>query len=175
MKGWLYDWDNKQKECKIEIIMKSLPEQQVMSIRRVVPDYYHESFLWKEFAEAFGNTGNTGSRGKQESFSIYHDLDYRETQVDIEICVVMDHLQIPMKRNDFIYRQIEKVDMAACFIIYGPYENISLAYKEFAYWLEQHEEYQMQGENRQICHVSMCDTQNPEEYITELQIPLRLL
>ncbi|PXV87809.1 DNA-binding transcriptional MerR regulator [Lachnotalea glycerini] len=169
MQGWLYDLNNQGKKLNIEIIMKSLPMQHVMSIRRIVPDYYYESMLWQEFGEVFNNVRNVD---KLQSFSIYHDLDYREKDVDIEICVVVDQFDLFTENKDIIYRQIEKVDMAACFMIYGPYENISLAYKEFACWLERHNEYQMQGENRQVCHVSMCHTNNPEEYITELQIPL---
>jgi DNA-binding transcriptional MerR regulator len=169
MQGWLYDLDNQGKKLNIEIIMKSLPMQHVMSIRKIVPDYYYESLLWAEFGEALSGVRNVD---KLQSFSIYHDLDYREKDVDIEICVVADYSDIPIKNKDVIYRQIKKVDMAACFMIYGPYNNISHAYKEFAFWLEQHNEYQMQGENRQVCHVSMCHTNNPDEYITELQIPL---
>ncbi|WP_312650059.1 MerR family transcriptional regulator [Aminipila sp.] len=169
MQGLLYDLDNQGKKLNIEIIMKSLPMQHVISIRRIVPDYYCESLLWEEFGVVLKNIKNVD---KLQSFSIYHDFDYREKDVDIEICVVVDHSDIPMENKDVIYRQIKKVDMAACFMIYGPYDNISLAYKEFAYWLEQHNEYQMQGQNRQVCHVSMCHTKNPEEYITELQIPL---
>lgn len=170
MQGWLCDLSNQDKKLNIEIIMKSLPMQHVMSIRRIVPDYYSESLLWKEFGEVFNHVKNAD---KLQSFSIYHDLDDREKDVDIEVCVVVDPMEIPLESKDVIYRQIEKVDMAACFMVYGPYETISLAYKEFAYWLEQHEEYEMQGENRQICHVTMCHTDNPEEFITELQIPLR--
>lgn len=169
MRGWLYDLDNQGKKLNIEIIMKSLPMQHVISIRRIVPDYYHESLLWEEFAEVFENVR---SLDKLQSFSIYHDLDYREKDVDIEICVTAASSDLPMGNRGVICRQIEKVDMAACFMIYGPYDNIRLAYKEFASWLEQHREYYMRGENRQVCHVSACHTSNQEEYITELQIPL---
>lgn len=169
IQGLLSDLDNQERELTIEIIRKALPMQHVMSIRRIVPDYYYESILWKEFGEVLNNVRNVD---KLQSFSIYHDLDYREKDVDIELCVVAEELNIPVKNKEVIYRQVEKVDMAACFMIYGPYDNISRAYKEFAYWLEQHNEYQMHGENRQVCHISWCHTKNPEEYITELQIPL---
>lgn len=169
IQGLLSDLDNQERELTIEIIRKALPMQHVMSIRRIVPDYYYESILWKEFGEVLNNVRNID---KLQSFSIYHDLDYREKDVDIELCVVAEELNIPVKNKEVIYRQVEKVDMAACFMIYGPYDNISRAYKEFAYWLERHNEYQMHGENRQVCHISWCHTKNPEEYITELQIPL---
>ncbi len=169
MRSLLYDWDNQGKKTNIEITLKPLPSHQVISIRKVVPDYYSESMLWKEFGQILKDVKNIG---KLQSLSIYHDLDDREKDVDIEVCIVTDSTDIHVDSDTVIYRQLPKVEMAACFIIYGPYENISIAYREFAYWLEKHNEYQMHGENRQICHVSMCHTNNPEEFITELQIPL---
>ena len=43
--------------------------------------------------------------------------------------------------------------------IKGPYENISLAYRKFAHWLELHPEYRMGGPKRQICHISPLNTE----------------
>lgn len=169
IKGLLNDLENEDRKLNIVIHMKQLPMQHVISLRRVVPDYYCESLLWKEMSAVLKNVPNIESL---QSFSIYHDLDDREEEVDIEICVVTDNRMIQIEDDTIIYRQIKGVDMAACFVVYGPYSNISKAYKEFAYWLEQHREYRMAGENRQICHRSMCHTNNPDEYITELQIPL---
>ncbi len=169
IEGLLYDLENQNREIDFDITLKSLPMQQVISMRRTVADYYCEGEMWKEFQSLFKNIKNAD---KLQSFSIYHDLDYREKDVDIEICVVIDKLSITEDHANIICRQISQVEVAACFIVYGDYTNIGNAYKKFAYWLEQHKEYKMQGENRQICHVSLCHTDNPTEYITELQIPL---
>lgn len=169
IKGFLYDLENAGSNLDIDINLKQLPMQQVVSMRKILPDYYAESQLWKEFGQKFRKTKDIQ---KLQSFSIYHDLDYREKDVDIEICIVTDDMDICSNKNDVIFRQIEQVDLAACFMIYGPYTNIGKAYKEFAYWLEQHQEYRMQGENRQVCHISQCQTDNPNEYVTEMQIPL---
>lgn len=170
IQGLLYDLNNQEKKLNIDITLKSLPMQQVVSMRKIVPDYYCESMMWQEFGACLKNIKNVD---KLQSFSIYHDLDYREKNVDIEICVVLENQNLLKKMKGCSCRMVEQVDVAACFMVYGPYSNISKAYKEFAYWLEQHKEYQMQGENRQVCHVSACQTQNEEEYITEMQIPLQ--
>lgn len=167
IQGFLADLDNQEKKLNIQVVMKRIPSYHVVSIRRVMENYFCEGQLWQELGEALGGLANE----KTYSFSIYHDLDYREEDVDIEVCVEAGE-DYKLKEDSLIYRQVESVPMAACFMIYGPYSNISVAYKEFAYWLEQHPAYRMAGENRQICHVSMCHTQNPEEYVTELQIPL---
>lgn len=170
IQGYLTDLNNQDKKLNIQIIMKQIPMQHVMSLRRIMPDYYCEGLLWSELGECLNKNENIASNA---SFSIYHDLDYREQEVDIEVCVVTEKEFINIRNTNIIFRQVDAVNMAACFMIYGPYSNISVAYKEFAFWLEQHPEYCMAGENRQICHASMCDTTNPEEYITELQIPLK--
>jgi effector-binding domain-containing protein len=54
----------------------------------------------------------------------------------------------------------------------GDYANISGAYRKFAFWLEKHSVYRMGGPTRQICHVSPQNTDNSEEYVTEILIPL---
>ena len=33
----------------------------------------------------------------------------------------------------------------------------------------------MSGPNRQICHVSPVETNNPEEYLTEILVPLEIV
>lgn len=172
LEGLLYDLDNQDKEVGIDIILKSLPMQQVISMRKTVPDYYCEGLMWKELQALFKDVRNTANI---KSFSIYHDIDYREQDVDIEICVVTDRVDLTKCNKEIISRQVPAIEIAACFMIYGPYSNISKAYKEFAYWLDRHKEYSMQGENRQICHVSACDTDNPKDYITEMQIPLKVI
>ena len=169
IQGYLSDLKNTNKRLDIQILMKTVPEQHVISLRKVVPNYYSEALLWEEIGHRLSTL--KGFEACQ-SFSIYHDLDDREQDVDIEVCIVVDK-ELSDRPEGLISRQVERVDMAASFMIYGPYRNISIAYKEFAFWLEQHSEYSMAGENRQICHVSMCHTTNPEEYITELIIPLK--
>lgn len=169
IQGMLSDLEQNQKPLEIEIMLKSLPMQHVLSMRRVVANYYCEGALWEEFGKYL-----LPMKGIEhmQCFSIYHDLDYREENVDIEICIVPPLEETVIGCKEIIYRQVEEVDMAACFLVYGPYSNISRAYQEFAFWLERHPEYHMSGENRQICHVAANRTENPAEYVTELQIPL---
>lgn len=170
IQGYLADLNSRDRKLNIQIIMKQLPLQHVLSLRRIVPNYYCEAALWQEMGKSLGDMKNPEA---MQSFSIYHDTDYKEQDVDIEICIVTEKERLGAC-TDLIYRQLEQVNQAACFMIYGPYSNIGPAYREFAFWMEQHPEYQMTGENRQICHVSACQTSNPEEYITELQIPLKI-
>ncbi len=167
LRASLYDLERQQLHLNTQIVIKSLPACHVFSVRKVVPDYFHECELWQELEEKMPDAEGLSC------FSIYHDFDYKEQDVDIEACVVEDGTY-RSKRSDIVKRQVTAVAHAACFMVYGPYENIGVAYREFGMWLAEHPEYQMCGQNRQICHVSACNTNNPAEYVTELQVPIEI-
>ena len=162
--------ENHAVESDITLVLKKIPTQNVISYRKTVKDYFCESQMWAEFTElVVGSEINASSK----CFSLYHDRDYREEDVDIELCVVVDEKMENLPEG-LKYRQVEGCEHAVSMIIRGPYDNISPAYRKFAYWLENHPEYKMAGPNRQICYVCGADTDNPEEYVTELLIPLEM-
>lgn len=153
----------------ITLVLKSIPDMDVVSYRKTVADYFCEGKLWEEFAKLI-SMGNIPQKG--ESFSLYHDSDYREKDVDIELCLAgsWDYAKIP---EGLVHRQVIGCERAVSILVKGPYENISRAYYKFAHWLDDHEGYTMDGPTRQICHVSPENSDNPEEYVTEILIPLK--
>ena len=149
------------------VSIKSIPSYQVFSLRRVVPDYYAEGQLWQEMS-AYADANDIPV--SSETFTIYHDSDYREKDVDIEICA-------PVTRSgecigEFAYRITEPVPIMACTMIYGPFEKIADAFLAFAGWLQEHNQYKMSGQTRQIVHRGPWNEESPEKYLTEIQIPL---
>ena len=149
------------------VAIKSIPGYQVFSLRRRVPDYYAEGQLWKEMS-AFAADNNIIL--SHNTFTVYHDKDYREKDVDIEICAPV----APMGKdaNGFTYRHTEPVSTMASTMVYGSFENIAGAYLAFAGWLQEHSQYRMTGPNRQIVHRGPWDEESPANYLTEIQIPL---
>lgn len=157
-------------EDKVQIVLKKLEAVDVISYRKTVKNYYCEGQMWGELMEMLIPVGYDYN---SKAFSLYHDLDYREEDVDIELCV---EIQKPVNNlpEGLVHRQVIGCEYAASLIIYGPYSNISAAYRKFAFWLERHPEYKMCGANRQIAHVSPYDTDNEEDYVTEILIPLEI-
>lgn len=155
----------------ITIVLKEIPDKDVISYRKTVPNYFCEGAMWGELT---GLLKPLGFDESNECFSLYHDRDYREENVDIELCVVPQKMleQIP---DGLVHRQVVGCKEAVSILVKGPYENISVAFRKFAYWLEKHPEYKMSGPNRQICHVSPVETNNPEEYLTEILVPLEIV
>ena len=149
------------------VTIKSIPGIQVLSLRRILPDYYGEGLLWKEMSD-FAEANRIPI--SPETFSLYHDQEYKETQVDVEICA-------PVKKSgkdtgDFIFRFIEPVPVMACTMVYGHFSNIAGAYLSFAEWLQKNERYQMTAPSRQIVHRGPWNEDNPKNFLTEIQIPL---
>lgn len=149
------------------ISIKSIPSYQVLSLRRVVPDYYAEGLLWKEMS-SFADKNDISI--SDNTFTIYHDTDYREENVDIEICAPVT--QMGKAINGFTYQYTEPVSMMACTMVYGPFENIAGAFLSFAGWLGEHNQYKMTGQSRQIVHRGPWNEETPDKFLTEIQIPL---
>lgn len=108
------------------VSIKSVPAYQVFSLRRVVRDYYAEAELWKEmsdFAEKhkFPVSDNT--------FTIYHDTEYKENDVDIEICAPA--VQMGKDSDEFRYRMTEPVPVMAYTFDIEDYRTILEAPKPY--------------------------------------------
>lgn len=154
-------------EMHYNVSLKSIPEYQVLSLRRIIPSYYAEGELWQELSSFATQNKITLSNN---TFSIYHDKEYKEQNVDVELCVPVKKTGINI--GEFIYRIIEPVPIMACTMVYGEFSNIAGAYFAFAEWLQKNSQYHMMGENRQIVHRGPWNESDPNKYLVEIQIPL---
>jgi DNA-binding transcriptional MerR regulator len=157
-----------------QVSMKSIPSYSVLSLRKIMPDYYAEGQMWEELSN-FAAKENLQFSQNTATFSIYHDLEYREQNVDIELCVPVKNFGLHKDKGYFTYRTTEPIPNMACTMVYGDFSNIAGAYLSFAQWLEQNNQYQMSGPTRQIVHYGSWNESNPENYVTEIQIPLLTL
>jgi len=149
------------------VTIKSTPSYKVLSLRKVIPNYYAEGELWKEMSE-FVDENNISI--SNNTFSIYHDTEYKERDVDVELCALVDKTGENM--NGFVYRNTEPIPIMACTMVYGEFKNIANAFLAFANWLQKHNQYKMTGQSRQIVHRGPWNETNPDKYLTEIQISL---
>lgn len=156
-------------EIHYNVSIKAIPSYQVFSLRRIVPDYYAEGQMWKEMS-IFAKEHNISV--SNETFTIYHDVEFKDKDVDIEVCAPVE--QMGKNAGDFCFRNTEPVPIMASTAVYGPFENIAGAYHAFANWLGEHNKYKIIGQSRQIVHRGPWNEQCPDKYLTEIQIPLEL-
>ncbi|MCK9199130.1 MAG: effector binding domain-containing protein [Bacilli bacterium] len=160
---------DKNKMC-YEVLIKSIPSYEVLSLRRVIKNYYCEEDLWQEIMRY---TKDNKIKLLDDSFSIYHDEECKESFVDVELCCLVDKKGNNYK--DYIYKDTESILNMACMMVYGDFSNISKAYFSFAKWLQKNSKYEMQGPTRQIVHRGPWNEKDPQKYLIELQIPLKII
>ncbi len=152
------------------VTIKSIPSYSVISLRRKVSSHFDEGTLWSELMDFVHQEHIEFDRSSQNNVAIYHDDEHLDSYVDIEVCLIVKRLG--KDKDAFTYRTLENIDKMACMMVYGPYENIAGAYFSFVDWLDKNHPYTMGSPSRQVTIIDHEDTDNPEEYLTEIQIPL---
>lgn len=150
-----------------DVEVKALPEVKVLSLCQVIPSYDKEGMLWERLGGFMAENGVSGEAG---GYSIYHDDEYKESDVRVEIAAPVRELG--ESRGDFVYKTLPAIPLAGTVRFSGPYEGYSKAMEKLASWLEE-SGYQFDGNVRGLAVASPSDTASPEDYMTELQVPVR--
>lgn len=158
--------EDDQLMLKYDVILKQLEGKKVAAIRDIIPDYSKQHNLWRELMEYLGKHS---AKMIPTCMAIYYDPGYKESDVDIEVmsCIASD---IPESDRVKI-KGLPKIENAACVVHKGSYEKVSMAYNALLRWIEENG-YKVSGPNRELYLEGEWSTSNPEEYITEIQIPV---
>lgn len=151
-----------------DVELKALPSVKVIALRGMIPAYDQEELLWHKLGAFISKNGIACETG---GYSIYHDEDYKESDVDVEIAVPVSALG--SSQGDFVYKELASIPQAATVRFSGPYDGgYQAASEKLGAWLEQNG-YEFAGLLRGHA-IAMPDGSNlPEDYLTELQVPVR--
>lgn len=152
-------------DYKVEF--KEIASCKVVSIRDKVKNYSKEVDLWAMLGN-FAQKNQLQPNGNP--FAIYHDSEYKESNVDIEVAMPVAELQ--ENEGKFVFREVEPVPCVATLLYKGRYENIDRAFFFLANWIED-SEYESYGEVRQVSIKGAWNESNPDNYLVEVQIPVR--
>ena len=149
-----------------DVISKELETIKVASLRGIIPDYSNQCGLWQELRS---HIEKHNAKITAPCRSVYYDPSYKESDVDIEVmyCIAGN---VP-ETDRIKVKELPSVKNAACVIHKGSYENLSMAYNALIKWIEENG-YKVIGPNRELYLEGEWSTSNPEEYITEIQIPV---
>lgn len=167
----IQDFKNNKIEIHYNIAIKEIPSYKILSLRKLIPNYFCENILWERLY-TFVEAENIELLSGINNIAIFHNEENLDNGVDVEVGVLVKKLN--KNKAGFVYREIEAVSKMACIMVYGLYENIGQAYHAFANWLEEHQQYEMSEPTRQICHIGAYNEKNPEKFLTELQIPIKI-
>ncbi|MCL2198384.1 MAG: MerR family transcriptional regulator [Defluviitaleaceae bacterium] len=150
-----------------EIELKEIPVIKVISLREIVPSFEDEIGQWEKM---WAFVKQNGIDYKKTGYSIYHDDEYKDEDVDMEIAVPVSGLG--ENKDGFVYKELEAIPLAATIQFPGPYDNYNKAMEKLAVWIEQNG-YEFAGLIRGHGIVMPDENVSFENSLTELQVPVR--
>ncbi|MFV0395042.1 MAG: GyrI-like domain-containing protein [Coprobacillaceae bacterium] len=149
-------------KMKYDVILKEIPERNVMSIRQVVSEFSDEGTLWNAlYTEA--QKQKVEYTNPPLGMTLYHDPEYKEKDIDIEVqsTIVGDYNDTEVVKF-FKAPAIEVVSIT----FKGSHEQMPTVMQEIAKWLEINN-YVISGPMINIFHVTSATESNPDNWVTE--------
>lgn len=145
------------------VIVKTMPERYVASVRKVIPSYDQEGMLWNIMMS------ETASMGMQiaencNSLAMFHDEGFKERDVDVEIQMTVKGSY--KDTENVVFKAVPAVEIASA-TYNGSYEQMPAVNHAVATWVKDNG-YDFSNMMFCIYHVSPNQTKNPEEYVTEV-------
>lgn len=161
-----------EKELNQDVIIKPLPGGIIYSKRMTVPDYDAYFNVIPEIGEEVTAANpNLKCSVPEYCFIIYHDKEYRENDIDMEYCEMVTEYG---KDTDTIkFKELEPVEEAACILHKGPYSTLSVTYGKLHTWIEK-SGYKIDGPDRESYIDGIWNKEDPEEWLTEIQVPVKV-
>ncbi len=166
--GYLAQFEG-EKDMKESIIVKSLPEVIVASMRTIIPTYNTFFDIVPKMGEYMKSVGAV-CREHSYCFTIYHDGEYRESDIDVEICEAVN--EVCQESDKVKFKTIKAVPSSACYMHEGPYETLGNAYGNLFTWINQNG-YAVAGKPRESYIDGIWNKENPDEWLTEVQVPVK--
>ncbi len=150
------------------VVLKTIPERYVASVRDVIPAYDQEGLLWNTM---MSETAPLQMKPEDNclSLAMFHDEGYKESDVDVEI-------QISVKgeyedTEHVVFKTVSEIEVAST-TYKGSYEQLTTVNQQVASWVRDNG-YEFNGAMFCIYHVSPAQTQNPDELVTEVCYPIK--
>lgn len=152
---------------KYDVSLKTFPERYAATVRDTLPCYEQEGLLWQTLM-AETQDMDLVPDSPCICCAVFHDREHRESNVDVE---VQKSVRGRYPNTAHVrFRTIEAVT-AATTVCRGSYEQMDGAMASVAEWVRDNG-FGFSGPAFLIYHVSPHETDNPDEYVTEICFPV---
>ncbi len=162
--------EQEQKMPEQEVVLKSIDPIYVLSVRTVIPEQDDVATL---LTEVFGNIMPNGINPMGAPMTIFHDPQFKEKELDIEIAVPVDKSvtqTFDLSQNRQLKpKTLEALDNVASLIHQGGYDTLLQSYTVLAKWIEDNG-YEIVGQPREH-YISSPDAEGGP--MTEIQYPVK--
>jgi DNA-binding transcriptional MerR regulator len=150
------------------VTLKTLPERYVASVRKIIPAYDQEGMLWKILMSETADM-NLQSADQCYSLAVFHDEGYKESDVDVEIQVMVEGDY--KNTENVVFKTVPAIEIASA-TYKGSYEQLTMVNHAVANWVSDNG-YEFSGAMFCIYHVSPAQTENLDELVTEVCYPIK--
>jgi DNA-binding transcriptional MerR regulator len=151
------------------IEIRELPEVIVASMRTTISSYNALFSVVPPMGDIMRKQGAV-CRKPEYCFNIYHDGEYREKDIDVEICEAV--VEARRDSDGVVYKTIPAVPTAATIMHKGRYEDLGNSYSEIFSWIEENG-YTIDGNPRESYIDGIWNREDPKDWRTEIQIPVK--
>ncbi|MGL4772610.1 MAG: MerR family transcriptional regulator [Clostridium sp.] len=165
VENYLY---NSRESSNYNVILKELPEVIVASMRKIIPNYNALFDVVPPMGREMERVGCVCAV-PEYCFNIYHDGEYKEENVDVEICEAVTEIK---EDTDMLkFKKIPKV-YAACVLHQGSYSDFPKAYTSLLKWIEENG-FELCDKPRESYIDGIWNKDSVDEWLTEIQFPIR--
>jgi DNA-binding transcriptional MerR regulator len=162
--------------AKYDVILRDVESELVATYREVAKDDHRITEMFDK-VEMYVSQ-HEGARADKPPFTIYYDDEYRDAEIDCEVCVPLKYA-IPESESIRV-RKTPKQFNVACVVHVGNYSSIYQPYNALLGWIESNG-YQMKGPIREVylrygtstLEFALPPTylsDDQDQYVTELQL-----
>lgn len=152
-----------------EVLIKEVPEVIIVSKRTILSSHNDLFHLMPEMGNTMAELGCVCAK-PEYCFNIYHDGEYKDIDIDVEICEAVTKLQPNAKGLSF--KTIPRLNKAACLFHKGSYSKLPEAYLALTSWMESNG-YKYDGMARESYIDGIWNKENEDEWLTEIQFPIK--
>lgn len=152
------------------IIIKSLPKVNVASMRKVIKNHDELFHLCPNIMAKEMERLGCVCAVPNYCFNIYHDGEYKENNIDVEICEAIVDLK---EDTDILnFKEIDSVESAVCILHKGPYTTLRESYLYAFKWINENQ-YTVIDNPRESYIDGIWNKESEAEWLTEIQIPVK--
>ena len=158
----------KEENMSYNVTLKTIPERYAATIRMTIPRYEDEGMIWGKLAEETCRM-NLVEDDPCLCAVTYLDGEYKEENVEMMAWKTVRGSYPDTEHVKF--RTLPEVTVASC-TYQGSYTQITDVYTAVIAWMEANG-YESAEPMFNIYHVSPHETQNPDEFVTEICYPVK--
>lgn len=156
------------------VLLKEIPQRQVLSVRHRIESYRHETQLWNTLYSAIAQE-KIELATMTYPMAIFHDLEYQPENLDVEVQVsITGYTRFKLEKYTNLFHYTTLPFEIASVTINGGYDQMGIVSRIVAQWIEDHG-YELNGPMFNIYHVSQAQEANSEKWVTEACFPVKLL